>query len=98
MGNVLPAKLTELIPLQTIRIVFLVLAGRIIPLLADRTGQINNVSHVVIPQSVRREGGEQSLPHSGRLTPHASLSYARISVTTPDPTVFPPSRTAKRSP
>jgi hypothetical protein len=47
MSDVLPAKLTKLIPLQTIRIVLLVFAGRIIPLLADRTGQVDDVSHVV---------------------------------------------------
>ena len=51
MSNVLPAKLAELIPFQPVRIVLLVLAGRIVPLLADRTGQVNNFSHVV---SVKR--------------------------------------------
>jgi hypothetical protein len=38
MGNVLPTKLTELIPLQAIRVVLLVFHGGIIPLLAHRAG------------------------------------------------------------
>ena len=46
MSDVLPAELTELVPLQSIRIVLLVLAGRIISLLADRTGQIDDISHL----------------------------------------------------
>ncbi len=33
-------------------------------------------------------------PHPSRLT----IIYARISVTTPEPTVLPPSRTANRNP
>ena len=49
MSDVLAAKLAELVSLQPVRIVLLVLAGRIIPLLTDRTGQINNFSHVVYP-------------------------------------------------
>jgi len=98
VGDVLPAKFTELVPFQAVRIVLLVLAGRIIPLLADRTGQIDNFSHVVPREarSVKRE--KKSSPHSNHLTPNASLYYARISVTTPEPTVLPPSRTAKRKP
>ena len=47
MGNVFAAKLAELVSLQPVRIVFLVFAGRIIPLFTDRTGQVNNFSHVV---------------------------------------------------
>jgi hypothetical protein len=38
MGNVLPTKLTELIPLQAIRIVLLILHGGIISLLAHSAG------------------------------------------------------------
>jgi hypothetical protein len=38
MGNVLAAKLTELVPLQPVRIVFFVLAGRVVSLLANRAG------------------------------------------------------------
>jgi hypothetical protein len=47
MGNVFAAKLAELVSLQTIRIIFFVLAGRVVSLLADRTGQVDNVAHVV---------------------------------------------------
>ena len=50
ISDVLPAELTELVPLQSIRIVLLVLAGRIISLLTDRTGQIDNISHLPSPE------------------------------------------------
>ena len=80
MGNVFPAELAELIPLQSIRIIFFVLDGGIVPLLADRAGQINDLSHLYLPAPLLRR------------------HYARISVTTPEPTVLPPSRTAKRNP
>ena len=50
MSDVLPAELTELVPLQSIRIVLLVLAGRIISLLADRTGQVDDISHLPSPE------------------------------------------------
>jgi hypothetical protein len=46
MGNVFPAELAELIPLEPIRIVFLILHGGIVPLLADRACQINDLSHL----------------------------------------------------
>jgi len=45
MGNVFPAELAELIPLEPIRIVLLILHGGIVPLLADRACQINDLSH-----------------------------------------------------
>jgi hypothetical protein len=51
MGNVFPAELAELIPLQPIRIVLLILHGGIVPLLADRTGQINDFSHLLTRQA-----------------------------------------------
>ena len=53
MGNVFPAELAELIPLQTIRVVLLILHGGIVPLLADRACQINDLSHLSL--LVRRE-------------------------------------------
>jgi hypothetical protein len=53
MGNVFPAELAELTPLQPIRIVLLILHGGIVPLLADRACQINDLSHVSF--LVRRE-------------------------------------------
>ena len=98
VGDVLPAKLAELVPLKAVRIVLFVFAGGIIPLLTDRAGQIDNFSHVV-PREARSVKREKTLPpHSNHLTPDASLYYARISVTTPEPTVLPPSRTANRKP
>jgi hypothetical protein len=44
----LPAELAELVSLQAIRIVLFVLIGGIIPLLASRTGQIDDLSHLVL--------------------------------------------------
>jgi hypothetical protein len=41
----LPAELAELISFQPIRIVLLVLVGRIVPLFAGGTSQIDNLSH-----------------------------------------------------
>jgi hypothetical protein len=45
MRRVLPAELAELVTFQPIRIVLLVFVRRIIPLLAGRTGQINDFTH-----------------------------------------------------
>jgi hypothetical protein len=45
MWRVLATKSAELIPLQSIRIIFLIFPCRIVPLLASRTGQINDVTH-----------------------------------------------------
>jgi hypothetical protein len=45
MGDVLPAELAELVSFQPIRIVLLVFSGRIVPLFAGRTSQINDFSH-----------------------------------------------------
>ena len=80
--RVLPAELTELIPLQPVGIILFVLVGRIVPLLAEGTGHVNYFTHLALPQP----------PDDGY------INYARISVTTPEPTVLPPSRTAKRRP
>src|SRR5688500_3073250 len=79
MRRVLSAELAEFISFQPIRIVLLVLVRRIVPLLAGRAGQIDDLSHLLISNT----------HYSG---------YAKISVTTPEPTVLPPSRTAKRKP
>jgi hypothetical protein len=51
MGIMLPAELAELIPFQPIRIVLLILHGGIIPLLADRAGQIDDFSHLLTRQA-----------------------------------------------
>ena len=45
--RMLPAESTEFIPFQSIGIILLVLFRRIIPLLACRASQINDVSHVL---------------------------------------------------
>ncbi len=82
MGVVFSAKLAELVSLQTIRVVFFVFAGRIVPLLAYGAGQVDDVSHHNTP----------------KLSADSFHLQAKISVTTPEPTVLPPSRTAKRNP
>jgi hypothetical protein len=46
MGIVFPAELAELIPLQPIRVVLFILHGGIVPLLADRACQIDDLSHL----------------------------------------------------
>ncbi len=61
VGDVLPAKFAELVPLQAVRVILLVFAGRIIPLLADRTGQVDNFSHVV-PREARSMTRENQPP------------------------------------
>ena len=76
--RVLPAELAKLVSLQPIRIVLLIFHCGIVTLFAGRTGQVDDLSHLVL-----------LFPLPG---------YARISVTTPEPTVLPPSRTAKRKP
>jgi hypothetical protein len=53
MGIVFPAELAELIPLQPIRVVLLILHSGIVPLLADRACQIDDLSHLSL--LVRRE-------------------------------------------
>jgi hypothetical protein len=82
MGNVFPAELAELISLQPIRIIFLIFHGGVVPLFTDRACQINDLSHL----------------NSPTLSCDSHQIYARISVTTPEPTVLPPSRTANRNP
>jgi hypothetical protein len=47
MRRVLSAELTEFILLQPIRVVLLVFIGRVIPLLAGRAGQIDDLSHLL---------------------------------------------------
>jgi hypothetical protein len=42
---VLPAELAELIALQSIRVILFIFVGRIVPLLASGTCQINNFTH-----------------------------------------------------
>ena len=66
MGIVFPAEFAELIPLQPIRIVFLILHGGIVPLLADRACQIDDLSHLLIRQryGVKREAMGDRLPSS----------------------------------
>jgi hypothetical protein len=49
MRRVLSAELAELVSLQPIRIVLLVLHGRVIPLLAERASHVDNFAHLNSP-------------------------------------------------
>jgi hypothetical protein len=78
MGNVFPAELAEFAPFQPIRIVLLILHSGIVSLLADRAGQINDLSHLLTRQAsgVKRKAMADILPsspYSLPLTPHAPL-------------------------
>src|SRR5271157_1784102 len=81
MACVLPAKLAILLHLKSVRGFLLVLRRRIVPVLTIRTGQ------------------DHQLPHLSPLLFLASLisRHDMISVTTPAPTVRPPSLMAKRT-
>ena len=51
MRRVFPAELAELVSLQPIRIVFLILIGRIVSLFAGRAGQIDDLAHFLTRQA-----------------------------------------------
>ena len=65
MGNVFPAELAEFAPFQPIRIVLLILHSGIVSLLADRAGQINDLSHLrfSLVHKLTREQVASSLEH-----------------------------------
>jgi hypothetical protein len=48
MRCVLSAELTEFVSLQPIWIIFLVFHGRVIPLLAERTGHVDDFTHFLL--------------------------------------------------
>jgi hypothetical protein len=48
MRRVLSAELAEFVSFQPIRIVFLVLHGRVIPLLAERTSHVDDFAHLFL--------------------------------------------------
>jgi hypothetical protein len=51
MRRVLSAELTEFVSFQPIRIVFLVLHGRVIPLFAERTSHVDDFAHFLLRNS-----------------------------------------------
>jgi hypothetical protein len=51
MRRVLSAELAELVSFQPIRIVFLVLHGRVIPLFAERTSHVDDFAHFQLRNS-----------------------------------------------
>src|SRR5688572_19103488 len=64
---------------------------------ANRFDDFRNglIQHAIIEPTQPNSDSLIDLDHA---IPCSSVSYARISVTTPEPTVLPPSRTAKRNP
>ena len=56
-----PAELTELISLQTIRIILLVFHGRVIPLLAERTSHVNDFTHLFLLDTNRPNRSQHAL-------------------------------------
>jgi hypothetical protein len=94
MRGVLAARVTELPRLQPVLVFLPVLHGGVVPVFTIATLQCNNFAHIRIFLSLAME------PHADReawrLT--GKMFYSMISVTAPAPTVWPPSRIAKRSP
>jgi hypothetical protein len=90
MSGLLAAGIAKLLRLQPLRMLLLILRGGVIAILAVTTLQRNNFPHFSNP----------FLKSAGRLSRPASENYlySTISVTAPAPTVWPPSRIAKRKP
>ena len=95
MGGMLPAPGTVLGQLQAVGGVPLVLPGRVIPSLTLAAGEVDRISHgsFAAGPSPGSSGRASWLWFRG----HSLRGYARTSLTTPAPTVRPPSRMAKRS-
>src|SRR3954470_19405585 len=98
VGRVLAAARAVLRDLHAVRIVPLVLLGMVRPLSTVRAGQCDQrpicfLCHDFLP---RVNASSVRAGSSGPNTPKSR--YSVIDVTTPAPTVRPPSRIAKRSP
>jgi hypothetical protein len=67
MRRVLSAELAELVPFQPIRIILLVLHGRVIPLFAERTSHVDDFAHFPLrnSSSVSRKSGTFPLSTDG---------------------------------
>jgi hypothetical protein len=99
MRRVLSAELAEFVTFQPVRIVFLVFHGRVVSLFAERTRHVDDFAHLILLDTNRRDRSPAGTDiFVSALTSPLAASYARISVTTPEPTVLPPSRTANRNP
>ncbi len=83
------AKTAIFFKFKFLRSIFLVFCGRIVPLLALCTGKCNNISHFSV--LYHTEGAQH-------YTCPLPLNYSIIELTTPAPTVRPPSRIANRKP
>ncbi len=121
MEGVSPTKCTKLFKGKPVRRPPFVLGGRVVPALALRTSQGNDVSHNLfqnfscpppgVGAAARAFRVGRASPWWGRRPvgrassgagvpachPYYPLNYSTISLTTPAPTVRPPSRMAKRS-
>ena len=74
MRRMLSAELAELVTLQPIRIVLLVLHGRVIALFTERTGHVDNFTHLFLLDTSSQA---PTLANTATSTP-ASLSPARF--------------------
>src|SRR5688572_16290934 len=104
MRCVFPTRTAVFVSPQAVRIVLLVLRGRVISAFANRTRHADDLPHLISLQARGYGRGAIGAPSSLALSPHClspiahRLFHATISVTTPEPTVLPPSRIANRSP
>ncbi len=111
MSRYRPAKSTILFPFQPVRILLLIFPGRVIPSLALGACEGNNFLHrdptlaclLIMPVDRRTSYGDVNALRSDELACQTwfkksrKACYSIISVTTPAPTVLPPSRIAKRN-
>src|SRR5688500_15720498 len=93
----LVAARAELLPLDALRVEALVLRGEVVPILALATGENDLVSGHGASSCVLRAAGcglrDRRITLASR-SPHPASYHFRIFVTTPAPTVRPPSRIA----
>jgi hypothetical protein len=90
MSGLLAAGVAKLLGFQPLGMLLLVLRGGVIAILAVTTLQRNDFPH--FSNSFSEECGPELPARLGK------LRYSMISVTAPAPTVWPPSRIAKRKP
>ena len=105
MCRMLSTEAAVLPALEPVRVILLVFHGGIIPPLTVTAGQRDNLAHLKLRS---RKAIGDGLWAIGPGPPYCLLPlahcqrdhrvYAMISVTTPEPTVLPPSRTANRNP
>src|SRR5574341_1386292 len=75
--RVFPARATILVPLQTVRIILLVLHRRIVSFLAHRTSHRDDVPHFFTPRQASGVRGSPRTASPFRLTPKPFTSLLR---------------------